>query len=90
MSDQADLTELIEYLVRSSRLSAAEANRVVNEVLAYLDEAPEAFIRRRHFALQAQGYSNTEIFARLSRELQQWRFRSPQFSERQIRRIIYG
>jgi hypothetical protein len=90
MSDLSELQELVAYLVRTSRLSPQEATRVVGEVLAFLDETPEAFVRRRHLALQAEGLSNSAIFARIGAELAQWRFRAPQYSERQIRRIIYG
>ncbi|MGH8238758.1 MAG: hypothetical protein ACREXP_17315 [Steroidobacteraceae bacterium] len=63
MPDQTELGELVAYLVRSSRLSPAEASRVVAEVIAYFDETVDDFIRRRHLALQAQGQSNSEIFA---------------------------
>ena len=52
MPDQTELGELLAYLVRSSRLSPAEAARVVNEVIAFLDETADDFIRRRHLALQ--------------------------------------
>jgi hypothetical protein len=90
MSDLGDLEELFDYLARTSRLSSAEAARVVNEVLAYLGETLETFIRRRHHALQAEGLSNQEIFDRLAREVSQRRFRAPELSTRQIRRIIYG
>ena len=90
MSDPAELGELIEYLVRSSRLSPAEAARVVNEVLAFMSETPEDFIRRRHLHLQAQGLSNAAIFERIVHELEARRFRAPPYSERQIRRVIYG
>ena len=69
MPDQTELGELVAYLVRSSRLSPAEAARVVNEVLAFLDETADDFIRRRHLALQAQGRSNSEIFAQIASEL---------------------
>ena len=69
MPDQTELGELVAYLVRSSRLSPAEASRVVNEVLAYFDETVDDFIRRRHLALQAQGRSNSEIFAQIASEL---------------------
>jgi hypothetical protein len=47
-------------------------------------------VRRRHLAMQGEGLSNPEIFARLQAELAQWRFRTPELTERQIRRIIYG
>ena len=60
------------------------------EVLAFLDERPEEFVCRRHRALQAEGLSNSEIFVRLAAELERWRFRAPAYSERQIRRMIYG
>lgn len=90
MSDQTELAELVTYLVRSTRLTASEARRVVDEVLAYMDETAEDFIRRRHLALQSQGHSNADIFARLAVEVSQRRFRADELSERQIRRIIYG
>jgi len=90
MSDPTELDELIVYLVRTSRLSAPEAARVVDEVLSFLAETPEAFIRRRHRALQAQGLSNEAIFTQLAAELERLRFRAPPLTARQIRRIIYG
>ena len=90
MPDHTELTDLIAYLARSSRLSASEATRLVNEVLEFLGETPEDYIRRRHVRLQNQGFSNQEIFARLAQELPRWRFRAPELSERQIRRVIYG
>jgi polyhydroxyalkanoate synthesis regulator phasin len=90
MPDQPELEELVMHLVRSSRLTESEARKVVDEVLAFMDETPEEFIRRRHLALQSRGLSNAEIFARIATDLQTRRFRSPELSERQIRRIIYG
>jgi hypothetical protein len=90
MSDLAELQELITYLTRTTRLSPSEASRVVNEVLSFLAETPDSFVRRRHHALQAEGLSNSAIFARLAAELGQLRFRAESLSERQIRRIIYG
>lgn len=90
MSDQTELAELVAYLVRSTRLTATEAQKVVDEVLAFMDETPEDFVRRRHLALQAQGLPNARIFAQLAQELAQRRFRADAFSERQLRRIVYG
>jgi hypothetical protein len=90
MPDQTELDELIAYLVRTTRLTPAEATRVVDEVLNFMDDTPEDFIRRRHRALQSAGCSNSEIFARIAAELAQRRFRASDLSERQIRRIIYG
>ncbi|HEY0939290.1 MAG TPA: hypothetical protein VGE08_04245 [Steroidobacter sp.] len=87
---QDEMGELVDYLARSSRLTPQEAARLVQEVLAFMSEIPEDFIRRRHLALQAQGLSNRAIYLQISEELARRRFRAPEYSERQIRRIIYG
>ena len=90
MSEPSEFEDLVIYLVRTTRLSAPEATRLVDEVLSFLDDRPEEFVCRRHRALQGEGLSNSEIFARLSAELARWRFRAPAYSERQLRRLIYG
>lgn len=90
MADLGEFQELIAYLTRTSRLSPSEAQRVVAEVLSFLQETPEEFVRRRHHALQTEGLSNTSIYIRLAAELSAWRFRAPQYTARQIRRMIYG
>jgi polyhydroxyalkanoate synthesis regulator phasin len=90
MSDQAELEDLVAYLVRSSRLTAQEAARLVDEVLSFLDESPEQFVCRRHRELQAQSLANSEIFTRIAAELARRRFRAPALTARQIRRLIYG
>lgn len=78
------------YLARSSRLAPEEARRVIETVLTFLNESAEEFVRRRHRALQAAGVPNPEIYPQLSAELSARRFRAPAYSERQIRRMIYG
>jgi hypothetical protein len=90
MLDPGELQELIAYLVRSSRLSPSEAQRVVAEVLSFLHETPEDFVRRRHRVLQAEGLPNASIYMRLISELSAWRFRALPYTARQIRRMIYG
>jgi len=90
MSELSEFEDLVAYLVRTTRLSHAEAARVVDEVLTFLDERPEEFVSRRHRALQREGLPNGEIFLRLAAELERWRFRAPAYSERQLRRLIYG
>jgi hypothetical protein len=89
-SDPGELQELVGYLVRSSRLSVTEAHRLVQEVLGFLQDTPEDFVRRRHRALQSEGLANAVIFERIAVELTGWRFRAPAYSARQIRRMIYG
>src|SRR5713101_1446916 len=90
MSEPNEFDDLVSYLVRTSRLGHPEASRLVGEVLSFLDERPEEFVCRRHRALQGEGLSNSEIFARIAAELERWRFRAPAYSERQLRRLIYG
>ena len=90
MSEPTEFEDLVSYLVRTTRLSHTEAIRLVDEVLAFLDERPEEFVSRRNRALQREGLSNSEIFLRLAAELERWRFRAPAYSERQLRRLIYG
>jgi hypothetical protein len=85
-----DLDELVDYLTRTSRLDRHDARRLVDEVLAFLAEQPDEFVRRRHLALQRQGLPNAAIFDRLKAELAHRRFAAPAYSERQLRRIIYG
>lgn len=82
--------ELVEHLERSTRLSRAEAERVVAEVLDYFSESLESFVARRHAELQGEDLRNAEIFARIVREARQRRFAAPALSERQVRRLVYG
>lgn len=90
MSDTADLNDLVTYLARTSRLTSAEIARLVDELLAFLEESAEEFIRRRHGELRQEGYLNTEIYSRICDEVARRRFRAPDYTERQIRRIVYG
>ena len=85
-----DLGALLEYLARTTRLERREAERLVDEVLSFLGEQPEQFVRRRHLELQRQGLSNEAIFARLAQELSRRRFAAPAYTTRQLRRIVYG
>jgi polyhydroxyalkanoate synthesis regulator phasin len=84
-----DLT-LVDHLVATTELTAAEASRVVEDVLAFHAEPVEAYVRRRHGELKTHGTRNSEIFARLADELAHRVVAAPALSERQLRRIVYG
>jgi len=86
--DEAE--QLVDHLVRTTRLPRAEAGRVVAEVLAFYDESAEAFVQRRHAELRRQRMQNAAIFTQVKRELELRRFVAPDWSERQLRRLIYG
>ena len=85
-----DLEDLVAYLSRTTRLERREAERLVDEVLSFLGEQPELFVRRRHLELQRQGLANEAIFARLEQELSRRCFAAPAYTRRQLRRIVYG
>jgi hypothetical protein len=82
--------ELVEYLIRTCPLSPAEAARVVADVLGYFSEPPEGYVRRRHRELKARGLTNDLAFEQIAVEIPQRRYAPPEFSLRQLRRIVYG
>ena len=88
--EPSDLEDLMEYLARTTRLERREAERLIDEVLSFLAEQPETFVRRRHLELQRQGLANETIFAQLEQELARRRFAAPAYTRRQLRRIVYG
>ena len=81
---------LVDHLVSTTELTAAEAARVVEDVIAFHAEPLEGYVRRRHAELKTYGLRNPEIFARLAEELAHRVVAAPELSERQLRRIIYG
>jgi hypothetical protein len=90
MSDLAGFEDLIARLARSGRLGEREARHLVEEVLAYLDDSVEQFVRRRHRELQREGLRNPQIYQQVAQEAAQLRFRAEALSTRQIRRLVYG
>ncbi len=81
---------LLDHLSHAGGLDRSEARRLVEEVLSFYGETPQAFVARRHRELQAEGMRNRAIYAALAAEMEGRRFRAPRLSERQIRRIVYG
>jgi hypothetical protein len=88
--EASDLDELTSYVARSSGLDPAQAKRLVDDVLSYLSESVDDFVRRRHAVLLRLGRRNPEIYTTIAAELAARRFPPPLLSIRQIRRIIYG
>lgn len=87
-----DVDELSAYLARTTRLDPIEARRAVLELLDLLSgETPEAYIVRRHRELKSgRSVTNDVIFRQIAREIAERPFAAPAFTERQIRRLIYG
>jgi len=82
--------ELVRRITSSTGLTATEAARVVEDVVAFHREPVEDYVRRRHAHLQAYGAKNPEIFALIGAELAERVVAAPGLSERQLRRIVYG
>ncbi|MCK6529868.1 hypothetical protein L6R50_20685 [Myxococcota bacterium] len=71
-------------------MSERDLDKILAELLTYLDESAEQFVRRRHTELRREGLRNPQIFVRIEEELKERRFRAPPYTERQLRRLIYG
>ncbi|WP_290060915.1 hypothetical protein [Amycolatopsis solani] len=89
MADVPD-TEIVDRVAASTGLPPGVAARVVDDVLAYYRMPTEAYVRRRHTELQAEGRKNPEIFPLIAAELRGRLVAAPALSERQLRRIVYG
>jgi hypothetical protein len=87
-----DVDELSAHLARTTRLDPPEARRAVLELLDLLSsETPEAYVVRRHVELKSSGaLKNDAIFRQIADEIAARPFAAPPFTERQIRRLIYG
>jgi hypothetical protein len=83
-------SELIDRVASSSGLTAAEAARVVEDVLAWYREPVADYVRRRHAHHKLYGKRNEEIFALIERELAGRLVAAPPLSQRQLRRMVYG
>ncbi len=81
---------LVAHVVASTGLTTAEAERVVEDVVAFHAEPVEAYVRRRHAELKTYGARNPQIFARIADELAHRVVAPPRLTERQLRRLVYG
>ena len=82
--------DVVAHLVRTTPLTTPVAERIVAEVVDFFSEPAEAFVRRRHTELQAQGLSNREVFTRVADELCGRPVQAPTLTERQSRRHTSG
>ena len=82
--------DLVRHVAASTGLPEATASRVVADIAAYFGETTEEFVRRRHGELQNKQRKNSEIWPLIAAELDGRRFRAPELSERQLRRVVYG
>ena len=81
--------DLVRHIAASTGLPEATATRVVADVAAYFKESVEEFVWRRHTELREKRRKNDEIWPVIAAELGTRRFRAPELSERQLRRMVY-
>ena len=82
--------DLVRHLVATTGLTESEAAKVVDDVVAYLAEPVEDYVRRRHAEMKTYGAKNTQIFEQIATELAGRVVAAPELTERQLRRIVYG
>ena len=82
--------DLLRHVVRTTGLPPPLAHRLVADVMGYFVETATEYVQRRHAELQARGLKNAAIWDRLRHELDARPVAAPRFTERQLRRIVYG
>jgi hypothetical protein len=82
--------DLVRHVARTTGLDEATASRVVADVLAYFGQTVEEYVIARHQDLKSRNRKNDEIWPEIMAELRGRRFRAPEPSERQLRRMVYG
>ena len=78
------------HIISSFNINEKDFDRLFEEFLSYFGETAEQFIMKRHLQLRDKGMKNEDIYLKLLDEIKFIRFKSPELSPRQIRRIIYG
>ena len=82
--------ELVRHVAQSTGLDEATAARVVADVMAYFGQTVEEYVVKRHQDLKSRNRKNDDIWPLIADELKARRFKSGEFSERQLRRMVYG
>ncbi|MDQ3405000.1 MAG: hypothetical protein M3548_16695 [Actinomycetota bacterium] len=82
--------DLVRHVSGTTGLPASVAARVVADVVAYFGESVDDFVRRRHAELRLKSVRNAQIWSVIVAELATRPVVAPTFTERQLRRIVYG
>jgi hypothetical protein len=81
----------VDHLARALGVPRDQAERLLEEARTAFHQTLPDFVRSRHAEYrQRQGLRNQEIYRRIQEDIRNWRFRAPEVSERQIRRMIHG
>jgi hypothetical protein len=81
----------LDRLSTALGLPVDQVARLLEELRALYSQTLPDFVRSRHTEYKQQaGLRNEEAYRRIQEDIQQWRFRAPEISIRQIRRMIHG
>ena len=80
-----------DRLAASLGWSPEQVARILDEVRSFYSNTVSSFVQARHFEYKNRlGLRNEEIYPRIQEDVRRWRFRAPELTVRQIRRMIYG
>jgi hypothetical protein len=88
--DDSHPQDLVRHVARSTGLDDATASRVVADVMAYFGQTVEEYVIQRHANLKSRNRRNDEIWPLIIDEIKTRRFKADEFSERMLRRMVYG
>ncbi|MDX6420649.1 MAG: hypothetical protein QOG28_5269 [Trebonia sp.] len=88
--DDSHPQDLVRHVARSTGLDDATASRVVADVIAYFGQTVEEYVIQRHANLKSRNRRNDEIWPLITDEIKTRRFKADEFSERMLRRMVYG
>jgi hypothetical protein len=88
--DDSHPQDLVRHVARSTGLDDATASRVVADVTAYFGQTVEEYVIQRHANLKSRNRRNDEIWPLITDEIKTRRFKADEFSERMLRRMVYG
>jgi phage host-nuclease inhibitor protein Gam len=80
----------LEHLAATLGWPREQTQRLLEEVATLFHQTVEEYVRSRHAELRRAGMRNEAIYRQIREEIRHWRFRAPELSLRQIRRLIYG
>ena len=83
-------SDLVRHVARSTGLDEATASRVVADVMTYFGQTVDEYVVSRHEELKSRSRKNDDIWPAVISELRDRRFRAPEVTERQLRRMVYG
>lgn len=90
MKQMINKNDFINHILETYSIDLPQLERLMDEFQSFYDADFKEFIQQRHCELKNQGMLNEEIYPKLLDELKERRFKAPELSLRQIRRIIYG